>query len=216
MPHQPVARRPALDPPEVEGPAPVRIEKEGLGPPAGHGRRRCLIGPAEAEQQPGRPAGLGRELQAATGQEIEGLEFHDDSAHRRRTQRLVRRPQDLALAPAVDEDQPRRVDAEAGEAGAVEPALPPDEGRIRAPDEGTRMTQEAAGQRRRETRGEAAAHLVQGAERQPTPGQGRIDHRIAEGRHRCAEAGTATGEAADLGTQLGKDRRVGQGVTACG
>ena len=216
MPHQPVARHPALDPPEVEGPAAVRVEKKGVGPPAGHRRRGPAIGPAEAEQQPRRPAGLGGELQAATGQEIEGLELHHDSGHGGRAQRLVRRPQDLALPPAVDEDQPCRVDAEAREAGAVEPALPPDEGRIRTPDEGTRMTQEAAGQARCETRGEPAPNLVQGAERQPAPGQGRIDQRIAEGRHRCAETGTATGKTADFGAQFGKDRRVGQGITACG
>ncbi len=203
----------AFDPPEVEGPAPVRIEKEGLGPPAGHGGGRCLVGPTETEQQPGRPAGLGGELQAAAGQEIEGLELQHDSGHGGRAQRLVRRPQDLALPPTVDEEQPCGVDAEAGEAGAVEPALASDEGRIRAPDECARMMQEAADQACREAGGEATPDFVQGTQRQPAPGQGRVDRRIAQGRHGHAEAGTATGKVADPGAQLGKDRKVGQGIT---
>jgi hypothetical protein len=210
-----VARHPALDPPEVEGPAApiicIRVEKEGLGPPAGHGRGRAAVGAAEAEQQPGRPAGLGGELEAAAGQKIEGLELQHDTRHRRRTQRLVRRPQDLPLPPAVDEEQPCGVDAEPRQAGTVEPPLPPDEGRVRAPDESTRMVEEAAGEEGREAGGEAAPHLVQRAERQPAPGQGGVDHGLAQGRHRHGEAGSAAGEAADPGAQLGKGRRVGQG-----
>jgi hypothetical protein len=210
-----MARRPALDPPEVEGPAApivrVRIEKEGLGPPAGHRRGRAAVGAAEAEQQPGRPAGLGGELQPAAGQKIEGLELQHDSGHRRRAQRLVRRPQDLPLPPAVNEEQPCGVDAEAGEAGAVEPALPPDKRRIRTPDQRPRMVEEAASEKCREAGGEAAPDLVQRAERQPAPGQGGVDRGLAQGRHRHGEAGTAAGEAADPGAQLGKGRRVGQG-----
>jgi hypothetical protein len=182
----------------------VRVEKEGLGPPAGHGRGRAAVGAAEAEQQPNRPAGLGGELEAAAGQEIECLELQHDSGHRRGAQRFVRRPQDLPLPPAVDEEQPGGVDAEAGEPRSVEPALPPDECRVRAPDESTRMVQEAAGEEGREAGGEAAPDLVQRAERQPAPGQGGVDHGLAQGRHRHGEAGTATGEAADPGAQLGK------------
>ena len=206
-----MARHPPLDPPEVEGPAPGIIEKERLGPPAGHRRRRGLIGPAEAEQQPRRAAGLGRELQPATGQEIERFELDDDASHGRRAQRLVRRPENLPPVLAANDEQPGGVDPEAGEAGAVEPALAPGEGRIRTPDESPRLTQEAAGEGCREPRGEATAHLVQRPERQPAPGQGRIDRGLARGGDGSPEATTATGEAADLGAQLGKGRRIGQG-----
>ena len=208
-----MARHPALDPPEVEGPAPGPIATERLGPPAGHRRRRGLIGPAEAEQQPGRAAGLGGQLQPAAGQEIERFELDDDTRHGRRAQRLVRRPENLPPSPATDDEQSCGIDAEAGEAGAVEPALAPGEGRIRTPDEGTRLVQEAAGKGRREPRGEATPHLVQRAERQPAPGQRRIDRGLARARHGSAETTTATGETADPGAQLGKGRRIGQGVT---
>lgn len=206
-----MARHPALDPPEVERPAPGPIAKERLGPPAGHRRRWGLIGPAEAQQQPRRAAGLGRELQPATGQKIERFELHDHTRHGGRAERFVRRPENLLPPPAANEEQPGGVDAEAGEAGAVEPALAPGEGRIRAPDESPRLAQEAAGERCREPRGEAIPDLVQRPERQPAPGQRRIDRRFARGRHGSAETTTATGEAADLGAQLGKGRRIGQG-----
>ena len=155
-----MARHPALDPPEVEGPAPALVEKKGFGPPAGHCRRWCRIGAAEAEQQPGRLAGLGGELQAAAGEKIEGLELQHDGGHGGRAQRLVRRPQDLALPSALDEEKPCGVDAEAGEAGAVEPALAPGERRIGAPDERPRMSQKAAGEACREAGGEAAPHFM--------------------------------------------------------
>jgi len=206
-----MARHPALDPPEVEGPAPCPIAKERLGPPAGHRRRRCLIGPAEAQEQPGRPAGLGRELQPAAGQEIERFELDDDASHGRRAQRLVRRPENLPPVLAPNDEQPGSVDAEAGEAGAVEAALAPGEGRIRTPEKGTRLAQETAGEGCREPRSETAPHLVQRAERQPAPGQRRIDRGLARGGDGSPEATTATGEAANRRAQLGKGRRIGQG-----
>jgi|GEM_PF-2451984 len=207
-----MARHPTLDPPEIERPgAPVVGRKERFGPPAGHRRRGCPVGPAETEQQPRRAAGLGGELQPAAGQKIERFELDDDTGNGRRTQRLVRRPRDLAPTSTTNQKQPGGVDAEAGEAGAVESAVAPGERRIRAPDEGPRPAQKTAGECRRETRGETASHLVQRAERQPAPRQRRIDRRLAQGCHGCAEAATATGEAADPGAQLGKGRRIGQG-----
>ncbi len=206
-----MARHPALDPPEVEGPAAPVVRDERLGPPAGHGRGRGLIGPAEAEQQPGRPAGLGRELQPAAGQEIERLELDDHTGDGGRAQRLVRRPQDLPPPPAADQEQPVGVDAEAGEAGAVEPAAAPLERRVRTPDEGARLVQEAAGEGCAEARGESASHLVQRTERQPAPGQRRIDRGLAQPGEDSIEAATAVAEAADLGAKRGKGRRIGQG-----
>lgn len=206
-----MARHPALDPPEVERPAPHGITQERLDPPAGHRRGRGLIGPAEAEQQPRRAAGLGGELQPAAGQKIERFELHDHNGDGRRAQRFVCRPENLPPVLASNDEQPGSVDAEAGEPRAVEPALAPGERRIRAPDEGTRLAQEAAGEGCREARGETAPHLVQRPEWQPAPGQRRIDRRLAQCGHRRREAATATGEAADLGAQFGKDRRIGQG-----
>ncbi len=205
-----MARHPALDPPEIERPAPCIIEKKRLGPPAGQGRRGGLIGPAEAEQQPRRAAGLGGELQPAAGQKIEGFELDDDTGDGGRAQRLVRRPENLLPPPAADQEQPGGIDAEAGKPGAVEPALPPRERRIGTPDQCAGLLQEAAGERCREARGEPAPHLVQRAEWQPARGQRRIDRRLAQRGDDSPEAATATAHAADRRAQLGKGRRVSQ------
>jgi len=215
-----MARHPAPDPPEVEGPAPPRVvtvQKEGLDPPAGERRRRHRIQPAEAADEAGPAAGLGGQLQPPSGQEIEPLQLDHDTSHGRRAQSLVRRPQDRLGLRRLDHEQPLGRDAEAGEPRPVESARPPQQTPIGAPDEIAPPGQEKApGQGRGEPVGKIAPNLVQGRERQPAPGQMRVDRPLPEPRHRHAEPRPAAFETADPGTQGSKGRGIGQGDTAPG
>lgn len=123
----------------------------------------------------------------------------------------MRRPQDLARVPAADDDQPRRVDPEAAEPRPVKPPLTPGERCILAPHERSRPAQEAAGQGGGEAGSNAAPDLVQPAERQAAPGQGRVDVRMAERGHGSARARPAALQGANAGTQGRKGRRIRQG-----
>ena len=77
------------------------------------------------QQQSRDAAGPRRQREAARGGEVTGArvpKFPDDSGQRPAFQRLLHRPQGLLALRRVDEDEPRRVEAEGGEAGAVERA----------------------------------------------------------------------------------------------
>ncbi len=150
---------------------------------AGGGRAQAV----GVEDQAGDSARLGRQLQAPAGGHVEIVQFDDRRRQGLAAQPLFHRPQPVGRPPRGDDDEPRRVEAEGGEAGGIEIE------RRLAPQHRP-LGPQASGQGRAEAEGGAvidrSRHLVQAAARQAAAHM-RVERRKAEGERRHRSAGAA-------------------------
>ncbi len=181
-------------------------------PPAGERRAGNERGSGRAQEDGGHTAGLGRELQPAQ---------RDRSAagglaqHRRRSaaaQSFLHGPQNVSLAARPHEDQPRGIEAQSGEPGAVKagPAPAPDDGPVVSRQPGQHRGAKAGGGRAFVRGGD----LVQAGTAQTAP-QGVI-HRLDAERNRVVRGSVAlwisepasTLQTLDFGTKIGDQASV--------
>lgn len=174
----------------------------------GAGRIGAAPGQASAAQQEtGQARGLGGELQAAGRGAVEFRHLADRGGQPPRAQGFLQRPEHLAVVARPHQDQPPRIEAEAGQPRCIEIArrrCPKDRPnrsvRQRRAQPGEQRQAEAAG-RAVVPFGPLAVDLVQPGERQAAARQMLVQRRLSQGQDPQRPRPGAAFENADAGAQ---------------
>lgn len=148
------------------------------------GRPSTVSGSAPAEENGGNTTVGRRELQAAPSNGRDRPALAEHGSQRPAAQRVLHRPQHVGFVAGVDDYEPRRIEAEGGEAGRVKVGGR-DAGVLAAPYHAAGRAGEPGQQQRGEAGYGGAAvapdQFVQAAPRQATPRQDGIDRGDPEG-----------------------------------
>lgn len=161
----------------------------GFHPPAAHRHRRTGES-GRCQQQAGRLIGGGRQRQPPGRRQAELGEGAHDTGEHARTQPLLDRPEHLAVAPGLDEEEMTGIKAEGGKARTVRPPAFADAAPSGGPEQHARARRSRAHAprhqretqrlRRRSIGSCRRLDLVQAGGGEPAPGQETIDVLDAE------------------------------------